>query len=104
MRELPLTFDGKGEVKDFLFTQLKRSNFGYIYEVFAFSDTRWYEVFTRKENTRFDTITYPNSKSFGMWAWTCRTLKRAEEILHEIDESHYKLSLKRIVKKLEADV
>jgi hypothetical protein len=68
MKELELEFTGTGEVKGFMFTQLKRSNFGYIYMVSDTFGQRWYEVFKKKINARFATISYPRQKAFGVWA------------------------------------
>mgnify|MGYP003443620271 CR=1 FL=1 len=44
---LDINFEGKGEVKGFLFTQVVKGEKSYIYEV-KFSNSRHYEVFKRK--------------------------------------------------------
>lgn len=77
IKVLPLEFIGRGEVKGFTFKQIEASDYGYIYHVSANSSCEWYEVFRKKINTRFATIAYPNSKSFGITAWTCKTLEKA---------------------------
>ena len=87
MRELPIDFVGVGEVRDFKFRQIERTAFGYIYEVvMPESGLRHWEVFRRMENERFDCVSYPKSKSFGAWAWTCDTLERARAVLASLSE------------------
>lgn len=83
MKELKTDFIGKGQVKGFEFTQLKKTNYGYIYAVNS-GDRVFFEVFERKENKQFNCISYPGNKSFGIWAWTCGDIDRAYEILEEI--------------------
>lgn len=101
MKELEKVFIGKGEVKGFIFTQIKRSNLAYIYEVSLSESAKWYEVFARKEYAKFDMVSYPKSNSFGEWAWTCGTIEKAEEIFHNIETNAYTNSLKNIAKKLQ---
>ncbi len=78
LKELPLSFEGVGEVKGYVFRQLHVSSDAYIYEK-KNVDTGLisYEVFRRKENDRFGCVSYPSSKSFGKWAWECVTYQRA---------------------------
>lgn len=78
MKEIAKEFTGKGEVKGFRFKQLKASKFAYLYEVSDDFAGIWYEVFKRKENKRFYTISYPSSKSFGLWAWSFSDLGLAD--------------------------
>jgi hypothetical protein len=78
-KEIPDNFIGRGEVRGNFFWCVKSSDLGYIYEVCAPEGGRWYEVFTRRINTRFGSVSYPNSNAFGVWAWTYRTLDKAEE-------------------------
>ena len=79
MKELREQFDGRGEVRGFKFTQLEKTDTGYLYEV-RHSDTSkpHYEVFKRKENTHFGNISYPTSKAFGRWAWSCSNIEAAK--------------------------
>lgn len=77
--ELPTSFIGRGEVKGYHFIEVKRSNEAYIFEVYDTFGNRWYEVFKRVVDTRFHKIAYPKSKSFGISAWTAKTLPAAEE-------------------------
>ncbi len=70
MRELPEKFDGKGQVRGFSFTQIKKSEYAYVYRV-DLGNSHHYEVFFRKENTQYDCVSYPRDKAFGVWAWTC---------------------------------
>ena len=81
MKELKTDFIGRGEVKGFEFTQLKKTEFGYIYAVNT-GDRVHFEVFKRKENRKFNCISYPKTKSFGVWAWTVGSMERACEILN----------------------
>lgn len=83
MKELKEYFSGRGQVKGYVFSQIKKTEHGYIYEVRG-DGTRHYEVFERRINLMYDCISYPRDKSFGIWAWTCMTLERAEEKLSEI--------------------
>jgi len=83
MRELEESFIGRGQVKGFKFTQIKKNDYGYIYKV-EISGRVYYEVFKRKENIRFNCVSYPSSKAFGIWAWTTRFIKSAEEYLEDI--------------------
>jgi len=70
LKELPLEFGGRGEVKGFVFRQVAINDWGYIYEVKQSGVPAYFEVFKRMENNRFCCIAYPGSKSFGIWAWT----------------------------------
>ena len=84
MRELKKEFIGKGQVRGFEFTQVKKTKNGFIYKV----DTKnriHYEVFHRKENNRFNCVSYPSNKAFGVWAWTCDTIEKAEDMFLGIE-------------------
>ena len=82
-------FEGKGEVKGFVFRRVNESEFGYIYEVKT-GNRIYYEVFKKRSSPvciDFDKKTYseteykeiyPNSKQFGISAWHSETLKNAE--------------------------
>jgi hypothetical protein len=86
MRQLEKEFAGIGEVKGFTFKQLKASEFAYLYEVLATNGSKWYEVFEKEENVRFDCVSYPKQKSFGLWAFTADTLERAEAKFLELEQ------------------
>ena len=87
MRELPTEFVGTGEVRGFVFRQVSRTMFGYIYEVrVPGKEGGHYEVFRRMENARFGCVSYPKSKSFGAWAWCCDSLAKARERLKGFEE------------------
>ena len=87
LRELPVEFVGVGEVRGFLFRQVARTMFGYIYEVrVPGKGESHYEVFRRMENARFGCVSYPKSKSFGAWAWCCDSLAKARERLKAFEE------------------
>ena len=86
MRELSKQFKGKGQVKGYLFQQLKITSYSYLYEVK--NDTTGvihYEVFKRIENERFNCVSYPTDKAFGLWAWNCNNLDRAIEKFDELN-------------------
>ena len=80
MKELKEYFSGKGQVKGYVFNQISKTKLGFIYEVKG-KDSIHYEIFKRRENAMYDCISYPTDKAFGLWAWTCDNLERAEEIL-----------------------
>lgn len=87
LRELPVEFVGVGEVRGFVFRQVSRTMFGYIYEVrVPGKEGCHYEVFRRMENARFGCVSYPKSKSFGAWAWCCDSLAKARERLKGFEE------------------
>jgi hypothetical protein len=75
VKELPLEFTGKGEVKGFLFKQINKTDNRYLYEVSS-AGAVWYEVFDRKLN-QYGGVSYPKAKSFGKWAWSTRSLDKA---------------------------
>ncbi len=77
MKELQKEYIGKGETRSFTFRQIVAGKQAYIYEVSDAGKT-WYEVFERKENKRFDIVSYPGSPSFGLWAWCIFGLEKAK--------------------------
>ena len=85
MRELELSFTGRGQVKGFLFTQIEKNDVAYIYRVDT-NGTTHYEIFYRKENTRFNCVSYPSNKGFGVWAWTMRNYESAMIKFNELSE------------------
>ncbi len=87
MKQLNKTIQGRGEVKGYFFTQLEKTNLGYIYEKKCIETNKLsYEVFKHKENKHFDCVSYPSSKAFGVWAWDCLTLEKAKDILYNFKE------------------
>ncbi|MES2875307.1 MAG: hypothetical protein V4708_16400 [Bacteroidota bacterium] len=84
IKQIPLEFQGRGEVKGYSFKQVKRSDLCYIYEVSAPNGQRWYEVFRAKLNVLYGNISYPSSKQFGISAWTVKGKDRAEEMFNEL--------------------
>jgi len=80
MKQLKTKFSGVGEVSGYEFSQIKQTDKGFIYEVSS-DDSKHYEVFKKKVNKRFGNISYPTSKAFGIWAWTCNSLEKAEKRL-----------------------
>ncbi len=86
IKELPLEFDGKGEVKGYRFRQLHKSGKAYMYEKTCDEGDTSYEVFKRKTNRRFQSVSYPKSNSFGIWAWDIRNYERALERFNELNK------------------
>lgn len=87
MKELQKEFVGTGEVKGDKFSQVKQSEFAYIYRRIFNDGGECYEVFRRRENKQFNTVSYPKSKSFGIWAWCCSSLEMAENKFNSINKS-----------------
>jgi len=86
MKELSKYFKGRGEVKGYIFKQIVRSHKAYIYEISSEDSSRkHYEVFKKVENRRYNCISYPTSKAFGIWAWTCMSLERAVVKFNELN-------------------
>jgi len=84
MKELKEYFVGIGQVKGYIFNQIKATKYAYLYEV-SENNVIHYEVFKRNENTLYDCVSYPTDKAFGVWAWTCMSLERAENKFNEIE-------------------
>lgn len=90
MKELKEYFTGIGQVKGYIFNQLNKTDYAYLYEVKENNRTH-YEVFLRKENTLYDCVSYPTEKAFGKWAWTCMDYKSAYDKMTEISlDEHLK--------------
>lgn len=86
MKELKKEFKGIGEVKGYNFKQLNKSPYAYIYQVEnTTTKALHYEVFKRQINKRFNCVSYPKSKSFGLWAWTKSNLTDAEYLYDELN-------------------
>lgn len=78
MKELRKEFIGVGEVRGYQFKQLHENGYAYVYEVVNPEEkSPYYEVFERVENTIFDCVSYPKSKSFGVWAWCINDYDKA---------------------------
>ena len=100
MRGLPEKFEGRGEVKDFSFIQVKKSDKAYIYEVTDNDNGRkHYEVFKRVEVAESDIsrggknihceamVLYHKSNSFGLNAWTWRNFDNAVKKFEELSKA-----------------
>lgn len=94
MKELPIEFTGKGEVRGFRFRQLERTENAYLYEVTTETGIH-YEVFERRQNPRFGAVSYPGSKSFGIWAYSIRKLDKAKKKLEYLN-SKTRIDRKRL--------
>jgi len=64
------------ELSGSYFKQLMKSDKGYMYEK-SYMGCISYEVFKRRENKRFNCISYPSSPSFCFWAWDYRDYENA---------------------------
>lgn len=83
IKELDLYIKGKGETRGFNFKQIKFNGYAYIYEVDNDGDI-YYEVFERRINQQFNTVSYPRSNSFGVWAFCLHTKEKAEDKYNEL--------------------
>lgn len=90
-RLLKTQFEGRGEVKGYLFTQIRKTNRAFLYEV-SLGSSKYYEVFIKKENSRYGCISYPTSNGFGIWAWTYILLDEAIKKFHEINNNFLSLT------------
>lgn len=93
IKELKKKFVGVGEVRGFVFTQLLKTDHAYLYQVECdFSPDGYdeigvhYEVFERRINTRYGTVSYPKSSAFGVWAYTVKDFNVAVIKMSELDE------------------
>ena len=85
VKELSTYFVGRGEVKGIEFTQIHKTDYAYMYECVNNGQIH-YEVFKRKENKHFNTVSYPSSKAFGLWAWTFANILDAQAKLELINK------------------
>jgi hypothetical protein len=86
IKPLAKCFLGRGEVKGYLFTQISKTDKAFIYEVSS-GNAKHHIVFKYKINKRYGCVSYPTSKAFGIWAWTCMTLASAIKKFNELNES-----------------
>lgn len=80
MKQLKEVFIGKGQVKGFKFTQIKKTENAYLYRVDT-GDSKHYEIFEHKENNRFNCVSYPSNNAFGVWAKTTSNYNNALDLL-----------------------
>jgi len=87
-KPLKTKFSGKGEVLGYLFTQLEKGSNSYLWEVKNEGNgSVHYEVFKERINERFNCVSYPKSKSFGIWAWTKLNLEDAKSLMKRLEVS-----------------
>lgn len=84
---LPILFDGIGEVKGHKFRQISSTDKAFLYEVIG-SNGKYYKVFKKRKNARFGNVSYPKSKSFGVWAWTFQSIGMAKMKYNELNYSN----------------
>lgn len=85
-------FEGKGEVKGFLFTKEFENEAGYVYKVDTGKGNH-FEAFHKKTtpicidfekriySETDEKEVYPKSKDFGVWAWSVGSLEKGIERL-----------------------
>lgn len=82
VKELDEVIKGRGEMKGFTLTQLKRSYFAYLYEVLEEETChKTYEVFRRRENAQFGCVSYPKSNGFGDSAYMGKTFRSLDKAM-----------------------
>ena len=98
MKPLDINFTGKGSVDGFMFKQIEKSEYAYIYSVTTPYDTVHYEVFEHIETNGGDIVIggktihyeakvlYPKDNSFGIIAYCTSTLPQAQLRFNEINE------------------
>jgi len=84
MKQLAQEFTGIGEVRGFKFTQLRKTNKAFLYEVKT-GDQIHYEVFKRVVNKRFACESYPKSKAFGISAFSIMDIGKALKKFNELN-------------------
>jgi hypothetical protein len=85
MKELENHFIGRGEVKGIVFSQIQATEHAYLYRCINNGLTH-YEVFKKRINTQYGTVSYPSAKSFGVWAWTFGNYDDALNKFNEINK------------------
>ena len=93
IHKLEDSFMGIGEVKGFEFTKVAETDIGYVYCVRTSDKSNHYEVFKKRKTpicidfenkiyseTDFKEV-YPNSKQFGISAWSVKNYETALEML-----------------------
>lgn len=94
IHKLEDSFTGIGEVKGFKFTKVAETDIGYVYCVRTSDKSNHYEVFKKRKipicidfenkiysKTEFKDV-YPNSKQFGISAWSVKNYETALERLN----------------------
>lgn len=87
MKELDNSYSRKN---GFSQVQIAISDYAYVYEMDV-SGVKYYNVFKRKENTRFNTVSFPSNENFGRWAWCYKQREDAFKRFNEINESSHRL-------------
>lgn len=80
------TFIGRGEVKGFEFTQLFATSSAFCYKVVSEHGSEHYEVFRHIVNKKYNCVSYPKSKSFGVWAWSFYSYDRSMVKFNSLNE------------------
>jgi hypothetical protein len=89
MEMIPETFEGKGEVKGWLFTRLDESDAAYLYSRESKTGEIYYEVITKRSTlggeryigttkvVNVPKMIYPKSNQFGKYGWCFSDLTKA---------------------------
>ena len=85
IKKIPKRFNGKGEVKGYLFVRIKQTKKVAMYRV-SYKNHEHYEVFVRKTNTLFNNESYPSRHQFGISAFTYFSKEGAEEKFNRLDK------------------
>jgi hypothetical protein len=89
MKNLEKQFTGRGEVRGFKFNQLLEINEAFLYQV-ENQGAIHYEVIKKVVNPRFNRVSYPGSKSWGLNGWTAYSLEQAisrlQSMLHKAEQ------------------
>ena len=82
IKELPIEFTGRGEVRGLQFRQLMKGNHTLLYDV-TYDGITNHEVFEIRicltPITKESYVGYPKANSFGVWARTYRNYEKAVE-------------------------
>lgn len=85
MKPLQKHFLGRGEVRGYLFSQIRQTDKAFIYEVNS-NGSRHCEVFKKIINKLYVCVSYPTSKAFGIWAWTYMSLEEGNNKFNELNK------------------
>lgn len=78
---------GVGEVSGFVFRKERSDGCAYLYSVHGGSGRVYYEVFERRVNSRYNVVSYPKAKAFGIWALTTYDEELANEYFDEMSDA-----------------
>ena len=79
----------------FVYTNVCRGKRSFVFEQHVPPNLRYYEVFRRRVNKEFEiggniipeSEAFPSDNSFGVWAWSFRSLDKAMEKYKELENA-----------------